>query len=473
MAEVFLGISQKDILNKNLFDVIEIKDEENSFNSIKALTEFPIVSKELIFLKDNTKKYVYCTLSIIKNQNNKIEGYIFIFRDITEQKEKQLILDELNIKFNTLFNSMKEGVSFNKVIYNRSGKPVNYKIIDCNYSFIELLNLNREQIIGKTATFLFKERNAPYLKKYLSVLTTQKPLTFDAYFKNLNKYFIISAVFINKDEFASVYLDITKIKLYEKALVEKQKELEEYLYATSHDLRAPLVNIHGFTEILKEKYLRVKNYLSEYKVKNEEIEKIFSDDIPMAFKFISESTQKMDLLISGILKISKAEKKPLIVEEINMNTLIQQVLDNFKFIIEKISAKISVKNLPSCYGDRELLQSLFSNLIENAIKYKDKERPLEIIIEADEKKEKVIYKVIDNGVGIEEKNIDKIWGIYYRIETDIETDLDQRGQGIGLSIVKKIVQRNNGRIWVNSKKGVGSTFFVELSKVKFKPTELL
>jgi signal transduction histidine kinase len=146
-----------------------------------------------------------------------------------------------------------------------------------------------------------------------------------------------------------------------------------------------------------------------------------------------------------------------------MKSLYQKVLNGLNFELTELNANVAVEQIEDCYGDENQLYQVFTNLVGNAIKYRDKNRILSIEINSSVQFNKVIYCVKDNGIGINSRNINKIWDVFFRANpTDLEA-----GEGLGLSLARKIVEKHTGKIWVESELGVGSTFFVELSKTEF------
>jgi signal transduction histidine kinase len=151
------------------------------------------------------------------------------------------------------------------------------------------------------------------------------------------------------------------------------------------------------------------------------------------------------------------------IQKIDMNQLIAKIVHNLDFQINETACEIHVNPLPECYGDAALLDQLFTNIISNALKYYDAERTLEITVEAKTIYNKVVYSISDTGKGMEQKYLDKIWNIFYRIDSKS----GKAGEGLGLSLVKQIVEKHKGKIWVESKKNKGSVFHIELQNRTF------
>lgn len=264
--------------------------------------------------------------------------------------------------------------------------------------------------------------------------------------------------------------DITLRKQAEDTIIAKNKELESYLYIASHDLRSPLVNIQGFSHRLQKQVDSIEAALTDCALPpaaKAGIDAITHDGIPKTLYFILPSVAKMDILLKGLLRISRTGRTIMVIKEIDISQLFQTIIDNFNFQLTQLNATIIAKDLPSCYGDENLLNQLFSNIIGNAIKYHDENRRLVIEITARKEHQKVIYSIRDNGLGVESRHLKKIWDIFYRVDS---ASADS-GEGMGLNIAKRIAEKHKGLVWAESSIGKGSTFYVELQTSEFSDTQ--
>ncbi len=246
-------------------------------------------------------------------------------------------------------------------------------------------------------------------------------------------------------------------------LAEKNKELEQVIYVTSHDLRSPLVNIQGFSQelgfSLQELARLLKNVDTITPELRERFVTILDEDIRESLDYIEASTSKMDGLLSGLLKLSRVDRMGSTFTSIDMNRLMKDILKAFEFQLKEIGAIVRIGELAPCFGNEMQINQVFSNLLSNALKYRDSSRPLRITISSRESddREHILYSVEDNGIGISEQHQNRIFEIFHRLNPD-----DSEGEGLGLTIVTKILSRHNGKIVVESEKGTGSTFIVML-----------
>ncbi len=222
-------------------------------------------------------------------------------------------------------------------------------------------------------------------------------------------------------------------------LASANKELEAFAYSVSHDLRAPLRNIDGFSKILLEDYTALlddqgKHYLQR----------------------VRNGTNRMGNLIDDILYFSRAGRTELNLRPLDCNNMMNDVLRGFIEVMKEKDIEIKVEDLPVVMGDSTLLQSVFNNLVSNAIKFSKKNERAKIVIGYDGDKKAVFVK--DNGIGFDMNYHDKIFQLFQRLHLPEEYE----GTGLGLAIIKRIVERHKGSIWAESEPGSGTTFYVQL-----------
>ncbi|ODS33453.1 MAG: two-component sensor kinase [Candidatus Scalindua rubra] len=264
--------------------------------------------------------------------------------------------------------------------------------------------------------------------------------------------------------FTAIIRDITekkKVEAERKRMLDelryRNKEMEQIVYVASHDLRSPLVNIQGFSKELQQSFEKVRPILKDNGVSSavkKRLDPILEEDIPEALKYILTSTTKIDSLLSGILRLSRMGRAGLTIKRLDMNKLMSDVVGTLEYKIKEVGATLHVDELPSCSGDETQINQVFSNLLDNALKYLNPNRPGIIRISGTRH---LVYCVKDNGIGIAAEHQDKIFEIFHRLKPD-----DSTGEGLGLTIVRRILDRHGGKIWVESKPGKGSKFFVSL-----------
>ena len=268
--------------------------------------------------------------------------------------------------------------------------------------------------------------------------------------KKINKYndnekdilFVYANMLVNviqrKEHEAQIKAQEKKKEELLKNLSLQNKELNEYAHVVSHDLKAPLINIHTL----------IGWFIDDNK-------EALGKELLAPLNNALLNVEKMDNLIKGILDYSTIDKLEAQDSLINFNSIIEELL---KTLLIPSNITISIQdNLPNIYGNAWKFKQVFQNLIQNAIKYSDKENS-KIEIGFTESKDHFQFFVKDNGIGINKNYFDKIFKVFTRLEST------GTSSGIGLSIVKKIITYYKGEIWLESKEGSGTTFYFTLSK---------
>lgn len=275
----------------------------------------------------------------------------------------------------------------------------------------------------------------------------------------------------HKPGIVGIAVDITERKRGEEErerlnaeLAEKNREQEQIIYVTSHDLRSPLVNVQGFSKELNYSLQELAALLRSEDIPSNirgKLCSILDSDVSEALKYIETSISKMDSLLSGLLRLSRLGRAALNFESLDMNSLLSDIEESFEYRIKEAGVKLEIGDLPPCVGDAVQINQVFSNLFDNALKYLEPSRPAIIRISGREDGDQAVYCIEDNGVGIAEEHQGKVFEIFHRLNPGASS-----GEGLGLSIVKKVLSRHSGNIWLESTPGVGTRFFVSLPAVK-------
>jgi light-regulated signal transduction histidine kinase (bacteriophytochrome) len=195
----------------------------------------------------------------------------------------------------------------------------------------------------------------------------------------------------------------------------------------------------------------------------EEIYAILDDDIVMELEYIINSTARMNMLLAGLLKLSRLGRAAMEISVLDMNDMLAAILGDMHYQISEKDIKLDVGNLPKCYGDQSQINQVFTNLLSNAVKYLDQSRRGKISISGQREGDRCIYRIRDNGIGIADAHQNKIFEVFHRLNPNEPTE----GEGLGLTIVKRIVDRHNGKIWLESQVGNYCDFYVELPAKAF------
>lgn len=231
----------------------------------------------------------------------------------------------------------------------------------------------------------------------------------------------------------------------EQKVVERTADLESFTYSVSHDLRAPLRAIGGFSEILIDDYAP-----------------ILGDEGKRLLNIVQDNANRMSQLIDDLLRFSRINNQKINHQKINMNELIQGLISELTPAYPSLNINIKVNELPLIKGDTILMKQVWQNLIDNAIKYSAKEEEINITIKPVTNKKHHIISIQDNGVGFDQQYQDKLYEVFQRLHSQDEFS----GTGVGLSIVKRIIDKHGGEISVNSSVGKGATFAISIPKQK-------
>jgi signal transduction histidine kinase len=221
------------------------------------------------------------------------------------------------------------------------------------------------------------------------------------------------------------------------------KELESFSYSISHDLRIPLRAVAGYARMLEEDY-----------------SDRLDDEGRRLLKVISDNGKRMGNLINDLLTFSRMGRKEIVATEVDMTALAQAVANELAGTEASPATQLTIEPMPPAWGDRSLLQQVWSNLMSNAFKYSATRATPEVAIGADEQGGDTIYRVSDNGVGFDMRYYDKLFGVFQRLHSNEEFP----GTGVGLAIVQRIVVRHGGRVWAQGEVGKGATFYFSLPR---------
>jgi signal transduction histidine kinase len=256
----------------------------------------------------------------------------------------------------------------------------------------------------------------------------------------------------------------TKLETQAAQLKAANEELKQFASIVSHDLRAPLLNIRGFSKELRLAFkdAGITPGQSNVKLGSEQIQALsdaLEDDIPEALEFIDSSVTRMDGFLNALLKLSRLGRRELQFETIDTEDLVSETLKTLGYKIETDGVEIKAAPLPRVYADRISFEQIFGNILSNAVNYLDPSRPGRVFINAASHTDEIIFSIQDNGRGIAQEDHEKIFAPLRRAGRQ-----DVPGEGMGLAYVQTLVRMHRGKIWFESQPNVGTTFFFTLSR---------
>ena len=395
-------------------------------------------------------------------------GYVNLYgRDITDRRQAQQALHTSEEKFRLMFETSPLGM----VLCEMDGT-----FVQANRAYLDIIGYSHQEMVKlrywdvtprdydadeaeQLRAMEMTGRYGPYEKEYIRKTGERIPVLLNG---------MVVKVADRVERIWSIVEDITERKQVEdererlvKNLAAKTEDLENIVYVSSHDLRSPLLNIQGYSGELGFSCDKITEVIENSHTPQEirdNLSKVLQKDIPTSLKYITASADKMNMLLVGLLKLSRLGTAALETETLDMNIVLDQILSAMQYQIKECQAEVIVDALPCCLGDYGQITQVFTNLLDNALKYLDPNRKAKIHISGHTDDQRSVYCAEDNGVGIDKNYFDNIFEIFHQLNpTEPPT-----GQGLGLTIIRRILDRHNGKIWVESKPGKGSRFYVAL-----------
>jgi two-component system sensor histidine kinase/response regulator len=259
----------------------------------------------------------------------------------------------------------------------------------------------------------------------------------DYLIKPYDPFILLSKVSV----FLTLFQQRLELKHYSEKLEAANKELEAFSYSVSHDLRAPLRAVNGYTKILLNDYGK---YLDEEGLR--------------VCSIISTSASQMSNLIDNLLSFSRIGRSSINPGMLDMKIIVASTYKEITTDAEKMRINLKIAKLHKTFGDANLIKMVWNNLISNAIKYSSKKEISEISVGSRVLGDMIIYQIKDNGVGFEMLYKHKLFGVFQRLHSEIEFE----GNGVGLAIVQRIINMHGGKVWAEGEVGKGATFYFSL-----------
>lgn len=390
-------------------------------------------------------------------ESGKNVGGIVLFSEvITEKKLREEEIRRINENLELLITERTAELSD---LYNNA--PCGYHSIDANGVFqrmndtaLRWLGYERTEVIGKMKTVDILSENSRAIYQHLFPTFKKngfiKDVEVDFVRKDGSMFSVLlnaTAILDKEGNFLhsrSTTIDNTDRKRFEENLKaalsnleSANKELEAFSYSVSHDLRAPLRAISGFTNILSEDY-----------------KKLFDEEARRICQVIQSNAQKMGRLIDDLLAFSRFGRSELNISNHSMENMVKAIIDELVTPETAGRIRISIDTLPDAVVDISLFRQVWLNLISNAIKYTSRRETAEIKISAAKHDHEVFFSITDNGIGFDMKYAHHLFGVFQRLHSDA----DFEGTGVGLAIVKRIVNRHGGRVWAQGYPDKGAVF---------------
>lgn len=462
-SESLYGFSQDEALGQYLWDLVipELEKEEvkETFQKFLHSGEDTLVRENRLINKNKKPLWVFSNLTKISGSDGGKREVFSIQIDYTQLKENQI---KIQMQENLLKEAEKvaqlgswskdfsngKKILLSKGFFDLFGKPASEKEY-LEIPFSELIEAKeRKRVLEQRKSF--EERGENYWMEYhIQVGKNTKVIEEMAFAEKdesgniIRIYGTVQDITEKKQQQEELKKLNSELEAQTKILQLSNEELEKFAYVASHDLQEPLRMVSSFLTQLERKY---KDQLD--------------DKAKEYIYYAVDGSKRMKQIIMDLLDFSRVGKNMDQKETVKMEEMIHEILLLQKNLIKETGAKVTMDTLPNIENYRIPILQVFTNLINNALKYRKPNTKPEIHIGYHQEKNQHIFSIKDNGIGIEKEYFDRIFNLFQRLHKREEFE----GSGIGLAIVKKLLEKLNGKIWLESEVNQGTTFYIRLPK---------
>ncbi|MEA3488378.1 MAG: PAS domain-containing sensor histidine kinase [Euryarchaeota archaeon] len=432
------GYLPEDVIGHHFTEVIAPEYRESTVERFRrGLSGETIALYEIeLLLKDGKRLPIELNVTTILDSDGQPSGRLAVARDISERKKTEEKLRLFSHSVDSSIDGMAMGDLKGRITY-------------VNETFTKMFGYSREELIGAEIATIYSEDQIPKLEEALRT-TLEEGWTGELIAKRKNGTLfpiVVSSSRVMDDEGNVIahmanHRDITEQKQREaerenllKELEVKNTALDSFAYTVSHDLKAPLVSIRGFAGLLRDD------------LKQKEAEGVERD-----LKYIETTVTKMNNLLNDTLELSRIGRVANPAEDVPFFELVREAQEQTREQLNSSGVELSVADdFPAVHVDRMRIVEVLVNLITNSINYMGEQPQPEIEFGYRVESDATVFFVADNGIGIDRNKHEKVFDLFYKVDTD------SMGTGAGLAIVKRIIYVHGGRIWIESEKGKGCT----------------
>jgi PAS domain S-box-containing protein len=462
-AETLYGYTREEALGRSSHELLHT-DHPLGMARLDALLERDRQWKGELTqtTKDGRKLIVEAQWTLAVDADGK-KSVLEANRDITERKKTEEALEESELRYRQLFERAESALGVYEMVFDAQGSPCDFRFLNVNPAFERITGLIPSQILGHTALEITPGLEEYWIKLFGRVAATGEPATFEQYTQPLGRYYAGTAYSPRPHQVAVTFMDVTERKRAEEevrllnveleqrvrartaALEAANREMEAFAHSVSHDLRAPLRGIDGWSLALLEDYgERLDAQGHKY------LERVRSE------------AQRMGGLIDDLLHLSRVGRAELVPRTVDLTSLAETIVARLKEANPGRSFEFIVAPQLKCTGDARLLEVALTNLLENAAKFTGPRTPARIEFGKTEYQGNPAFFVRDNGVGFDMAYAGMLFAPFQRLHKTSEFP----GSGIGLATVQRVIHRHGGRIWAEAQVGAGATFYFTLGENK-------
>lgn len=406
-----------------------------------------------ILWPDQSRHWIAAQGLVYRNHKGDPVRMMGVVTEITERKRAEEEFRKSEEKYRTLFDSIDVGVCTIEVLFDGNDKPVDYRFLEVNSSFEKQTGIHNA--VGRRMREVAPLHEEHWFETYGKVALTGEPTRFENQAAQLHRWYDVYAFRVGQPlerHVAIHFKDITErkraegaIETFNEQLQVANKELEAFCYSVSHDLRAPLRSIDGFSQALLE-----------------DCAATLAPESASHLQRIRRASQNMAQLIDDLLNLSRITRSELQRVPVNLSALTQGIVDGLRENAPTRCVDVVISPGLVATGDAHLLQVVLENLLGNAWKFTRKRSCARIEFGAADYDGAQAYFVRDDGAGFDRAHAGKLFGAFQRMHTTAEFE----GTGIGLATVQRVIHKHSGRVWAESAPEQGATFYFTLSDKK-------
>ncbi len=451
-CERLTGYTFDEVRDTPFWDLLVLPDEvEGVKEAFAALIggRFPGVHENHWRTRDGGRRLIQWSNTALAGPSGEVEYVIGTGIDVTEARRAEAARRESDEKYRALFASLDAGFCLQEVLFDDSGRATDCRFLETNRAFVEQTGLG--DAVGRTIREMAPGLEEHWLEVYGEVVKAGEPRRFVQTGEPLAGWFEVYAYPVGgpgANQVAAILTDITgpmrsdeALRSYAEELRRSNEDLERFAYVASHDLQEPLRSIVSFSQLLEKRY---RGRLGE--------------DADEYIDFIVEGGVRMQALILDLLAYSRVNTTRQQIGRTEAEDVLHAVEHRLDAPLREAGAVMTHDAMPAVMADPLQLEQVLEILVLNAIKFRRPEEPLRVHVGARLRDGFWEFSVADTGIGIEEEYFEKIFVIFQRLHTKDRYE----GTGIGLPIVKRIVDRHGGTVRVESTPGEGTTFFFTL-----------